>query len=61
MDGRQMFMLIAPKKGLVPKPRGPSRPEDDLPPLTDQDDDDDDDETGDEPAPADLPPRAEAS
>lgn len=44
MDGRQMFMLLAPKKGMVPKPKGPSRPEDDIPALHEEDDDDDDDD-----------------
>lgn len=56
MDGRQMFMILAPIKGLKPRVRSPDEP-DDLPPMDDLTDDEDDftedeDGTGEEPADA---------
>lgn len=42
MDGRQMFMILAPLRTTPLRPRNP-RDDDDLPPLEDDDDDDDDD------------------
>jgi translation initiation factor IF-3 len=47
MDGRQMFMILAPIKGLKPRIRRPSD-DDDLPPMEDDDDDDDDDDLEDD-------------
>jgi len=47
MDGRQMFMILAPIKGLKPRIRRPSDDEE-LPPMEDDDDDDDDDLDDDE-------------
>lgn len=49
MDGRQMFMILAPLKGAKPRVRRP-QDEEDLPPLEDDDDDDDLDDVDDAPA-----------
>lgn len=57
MDGRQMFMILVPIKGLKPRVRAPDEP-DDLPPMDDLTDDDD--FTEDEDDAADEAPEAEA-
>ncbi len=50
MDGRNMFMILAPSKKLLARPKpAPDAVREELPPMLDQDDDDDD-ETGEEPA-----------
>jgi translation initiation factor IF-3 len=57
MDGRQMFMILAPLKVGGIRPRRPDAPEDDdLPPDPDiGDDDDDDDDDADDDAIGDVP------
>ena len=58
MDGRQMFMILAPLKGMKPRVRRPAD-EEELPPLEDDDDDaddvDEDEPAPDEPAPDEQP------
>jgi translation initiation factor IF-3 len=49
MDGRQMFMILAPLKGAKPRVRRP-QDEEELPPMEDDDDDDDLDDVDDAPA-----------
>jgi len=54
MDGRQMFMILAPLKGMKPRVRRPAD-EEELPPLEDQDDDDADDVADDDAPPQEQP------